>query len=117
MVIHRHLERRETLAYWPAEIAENGETVGLITNLNEEGLQIHSDHGFIKGQRLSIRIAVDVAQAGKDHISVCVENVWSAVSSVGGLTHAGFKIIDLSDSARLSLRSLMETFSYTSETQ
>ena len=84
MVIHRHLERRETLAYWPAEIAENGETVGLITNLNEEGLQIHSDHGFIKGQKLSIRIAVDVAQAGKDHISVCVENVWSAVSSVGG---------------------------------
>jgi hypothetical protein len=113
----RHLERRETLAYWPAEAVENGEAVGLVTNLNEAGIQIHSAHGFLKGQKLAIRITVDVAQAGTDHISLSVENVWSSRSSVAGLYHAGFRIIDISDSARLSVRALIEAFSYTSETQ
>ena len=114
MDIKRHLERRETLAYWPAEAVGNGEAVGLVTNLSEEGIQIHSEHGFRKGQKLAIRIRVDVAQAGTDHITVDVENIWSSASSVGGLHHAGFRIIKMSDRARSSLIALTDAFSYRS---
>ncbi|MBI3987510.1 MAG: PilZ domain-containing protein [Lentisphaerae bacterium] len=108
----RHLERRETLAYWPAEDTVKGEHVGLVTNLTEEGIQIHSKHAFPKGQRLSIRIAVDATLIGTDHISVVVENVWCSASGVPGLNHAGFRIVDISDTARKGIRDLLWAFSY-----
>jgi len=66
----RHLERRETLAYWPATDTGKGESVGLVTDLTEEGIHLHSKHGFLKGQTLTIRIAVDALLAGTDHISL-----------------------------------------------
>jgi hypothetical protein len=109
----RHLERRETLTSWPAEDIENGEAVGLLTNLHEEGVQIHSEHRFLKGETLTIRITVDAMLAGTPHISVVVENVWSSDRYVGGLHPAGFRIVDISDKARKSVRALIAAFSYT----
>lgn len=112
MKAHRNRERRETLGYWPAEDAENGQAVGLVTNLTEEGLQIHSRHGFLKKQVLTVRIKVDAIPAGKDTISLVIENVWSRPSGVPGLYHAGFKVLAASTKAKRSLRNLFKAFSY-----
>jgi hypothetical protein len=108
----RHFDRRETLAYWPATDMEKGESVGVVTNLSEKGVEIHSKHGFVKGQTLTIRIAVDAKLCGTDHISLVVENVWSRASGVAGLFHAGFRSVDISDRAKRALRNLMAAFSY-----
>lgn len=109
---HRHIERRETLAYWPAVDTVSGDSVGLITNLSEEGVQIHSKHDFSVGQLLTIRIAVDPELTGCDFISIAIENVWCRASGVPGLFHAGFKIVDISDKAKRGLKNLFESFSY-----
>ena len=112
MFKERHRERRETLAYWPAEDVEKGEAVGLVTNLSEEGVQIHSKHEFLKGQTSTIRITVDAMLTGTDHISLVIENVWCRASGVPDLYHTGFKIVDISDMARRGLRNLLQAFSY-----
>ena len=108
----RHKERRETLAYWPARDVKKGEPVGLVSNLNDEGVQIHSKHSFRKGEILTIRIAVEPMLAGTDRITLVVENVWCRASGLSGLHHAGFKIVDISALARRSLSKLLESFSY-----
>ena len=108
----RHIERRETLAYWPAQNIDNGEAVGLVTDLSEEGIQIHSKHEFIKGKRLDIRIAVDAKLMGTDHITLIIENVWCRASAVPDLYHAGFKIVDISVREKNNLKSLLQAFSY-----
>lgn len=86
--------------------------VGLVTNFSNEGIQIHSVHAFSKGDTLTIRIDVDEMLAGTDHISMVVKNVWCRSSRVESLYHAGFKIIDISERAKINLQNLMETFSY-----
>ena len=108
----RHLERRETLAYWPAKDAETGEAVGLVRDLTEEGVQMHSEHDFVVGHTFTMRIAVDATLAGTDKISLLVEVIWCSRSGVPGLYHAGFKIMDISDKARRSIRALIQAFSY-----
>lgn len=108
----RHAERRETLAYWPAEDDEKGESVGLVTDLSEEGICVHGVHGFTKGQMLTLRIAVDKKMSGTSHITLRVRNAWSRASAVPGLYHAGFKIVEISDEARKAIRNLLQSFSY-----
>ena len=108
----RHFDRRETLAYWPVQQTEKGEAVGLVTNFSREGIQIHSKHTFSKGEILTIQIAVDAIFAGADNITMVVENAWCHASRVENLYHAGFKIMDISDRAKQSLRNLIEAFSY-----
>jgi hypothetical protein len=109
---HRHIERRETLAYWPAKDTEKGEAVGLVSDLTEEGIQLHSKHDFGKGEMLNIRIMVDAKLTGADHLSLIIKNVWCRASGVPGLYHAGFQIVDISDTARRILRNLLQAFSY-----
>jgi len=108
----RQRERRETLAYWPVEDMEKGEAVGLVTNLSEDGIQIHSKHDFRKGQVLTIRIAVDARLSGTNQICLVVENVWCRTSGLKTLYHAGFKIVDISEAATRGLRNLLAAFSY-----
>jgi hypothetical protein len=108
----RHLERRETLAYWPVKNGNTGETVGLVSNLSEEGVQIHSRHEFDRGAVLPIRIKVDAVLVGTDHISLTIENVWCQASGVHDLYFAGFKIVEISDAAKGSLKSLLAAFSF-----
>lgn len=108
----RHLERRETLGYWPAEQEGTGESVGLVTDLSNEGVQIHSKHRFVKGQKLTLRIVVDPKLGGTDHITLTVENAWCRTSGVPDLFHAGFKIVSISEAAREHLHRLLEAFSY-----
>lgn len=108
----RHLERRETLAHWQARAEESGESVGLVSDMNLEGINIHSDHEFTKGQQISLRITVDPKICGTDHIVLLVENVWSHRSGVSHLYHAGFRIITLSSEARVCLNKLLLAFSY-----
>jgi hypothetical protein len=112
MYKERHRERRETLAYWPAKDAEKGEAVGLVTNLSEEGIQIHSKHEFRKGQVITMRITVDPKLAKTDHISLVIENVWCRASEVHGLYHAGFRTVGISNTAKKGLRNLFQAFSY-----
>lgn len=108
----RHRERRETLAYWPVEDAKKGEAVGLVTDISDEGMQIHSKHEFAKGETMTVRIALNAKLTGISTISAVVENVWCQPSAVDGLYHAGFKVVDMSDRAKLSVRKLLELFSY-----
>ena len=108
----RYLERRETLAYWPAADTAKGETVGLVTDLTEKGIRIHSKHGFLKGEVLTIRIAVDAQLAGADHILLTIENVWCRASGLPDLYHGGFKIVKISDKAKAGIRNLLQAFSY-----
>lgn len=108
----RHLERRETLAFWPAKDAETGEAVGLVRDLSVEGVQMHSEHDFVVGHTFTIRIAVDGTLAGTDKISLLVEVIWCSRSGVPGLYHAGLKIIDISDEARRNITALVQAFSY-----
>jgi hypothetical protein len=108
----RHSERRETLGYWPVEDTDSGEAVGLVTNLNEEGVQVHSRHGFSKGQVLTIRIEASTGPAGASPIALLVENAWCRASGVPGLYHAGFKVVGISDRARRGIKNLLQAFSY-----
>ena len=108
----RHRERRETLAYWPVEDTEKSEAVGLVTDLSAEGIQIHSNHKFRKGKALTVRIAVDAALIGTDHISLVIQNVWCRASGIHGLYHTGFKIVEISETERRNLQKLFQAFSY-----
>ena len=108
----RHLERRETLAYWPALEEQNGEAVGLVTNLSEEGISIHSHVQFEYGHRLNIRVPVDPALAGYSFLHLHIENMWCHSSGVKGTFHSGFKIINLSNEAREGIQKLLTAFSY-----
>ncbi|MEI6167903.1 MAG: hypothetical protein WCS52_11970 [bacterium] len=108
----RHLERRETLAYWPALEEQTGDSVGLVTNLNEEGISIHSHHQFEQGHRLNIRVGVDPELTGRPFIHLHVENAWCHPSGIEGIYHAGFKLINLSEEARDGIQKLLTSFSY-----
>lgn len=108
----RHAERRETLAYWPARDEQSGESVGLVTDLSEEGISIHSQTGFEPGQRLNLRMSVDQKLAGLQVIHLHVENIWCHPSGVSGSFHSGFKLINLSFEARDGIRRLVTAFSY-----
>jgi hypothetical protein len=108
----RHLERRETLAYWPASDEQCGESAGLVTNLNEEGISIHSPHPFEPGHRLNIRVQVDPQMAGHPFIHLHVENVWCRPSGMSGIYHAGFRLVNVSPEAREEIQKLLTAFSY-----
>ena len=108
----RHQERVETLAYWPVSDVEKNKVVGLVTNLTDEGLHLHSPHEFPKGRVMTLRIILDPRLTGLDYISLVVENVWCSASSTRGLYHAGFKIVDMTDDAKRQLRELFQLYSY-----
>ena len=108
----RHLERRETLAYWPAQQEETGEKVGLVTDITEQGINLHSETEFPKGRRLHLRIATDRETAGVDHVSLQVQNVWCRKSEVGNIYHSGFKILEISKEAQQALQQLLRAFSF-----
>lgn len=108
----RHTERRETLAYWPARDEQSGESVGLITDLSEEGINIHSQSQFEQGQRINIRVAVDPKLTGRHSLHLHVEAVWSHPSEVVGSFHSGFKLLNLSAEAREGIQKLLSSFSY-----
>lgn len=112
--IKRHLERRETLGYLPVQRADDGEQLGLATNLHEEGIQIQGKQAFKKGQILDIKIAVDPKLCGTDRISLTIQNVWCRAGEGTGLYLAGFQIMNLSAGARCGLRRLLDAFSYPS---
>jgi len=108
----RHFERRETLAYWPAREEQTGESVGLVTNLSEDGISIHSPHPFETGHRMNIRVTVDSKLSGTHLLHLHVENAWCHPSGVSGTYHAGFKIINLSPDAEEGIQKLLTAFSY-----
>jgi len=108
----RHLERRETLAYWPALEEQTGESVGLVTNLSEEGISLHSQCLFEQGHRLNIRVTVDPNLTGTHFIHLHVENAWCHPSGVPGSYQAGFKILNLSPESRTGIQNLLKSFSY-----
>jgi hypothetical protein len=108
----RHAERRETLAYWPAKSEADGRAIGLVTDLSEDGLGIHSEHGFRKGQTVAIRIAADPGLSGMASIPLVVRNVWCHPSGVDPLFHSGFRVVKISAKARACLHRLEEAFSY-----
>ncbi len=113
----RHLERRETSAHWTARQDATGNAVGLVADMSTEGIGIHSDHGFTKGQQLSLRVSVDASLCGHDHLCLQVENVWCQRNGASGLYHAGCKIVALSKQARLCIERLMTAFSYPAPSQ
>lgn len=108
----RHTERRETLAYWPARDEQSGESMGLVTDLSEEGISIHSQSNFEPGQRLNIRVAVDPKLTGLHYLHLHVENAWCHPSGMAGSFHSGFKLINLSPEAREGIMRLIASFSY-----
>jgi len=110
----RQSERRETLGYWPAHELGSEDAVGLVTDLSNDGVHIHSIHSFKKGQRLHIRLSVDEVLIGSSEISLEIENVWCRPSAVASLYHAGFRIVNLPDHQKENLEKLIKAFSYPS---
>ena len=108
----RHAERRETLAYWPARDEQSGESVGLVTDLSDEGINIHSQTPFELGQRLNIRVAVDPKLTGLHYLHLHVENAWCHPSGVAGMFHSGFRLWNLSEDSREAIHKLLMSFSY-----
>lgn len=108
----RRAERRETLAYWPARDEQSGEPVGFVTDLSEEGINLHSQAPFGLGHRLNIRVVVDPKLTGLHHLLLHIENAWCRPSEVKGMFHAGFRLRNLSDESRQGIRKLLANFSY-----
>ncbi len=108
----RHAERRETLAYWPAQEEQTGETVGLVTNLSEEGINIHSQHAFEHGQRLNLRVAIDPNLSGLHFLHLHAENAWCQPSAMPGYFQAGFKLVNLSPDMREGILKLITAYSF-----
>ena len=108
----RHAVRRETLAYWPVEREDSGEAVGLVTDMSEIGLHLHSKHRFVKGRKLTVRIMADPKLSGGDHITLQIKNAWCRRSEVSDLYHSGFIIVKMSPEARRELHRLLQAFSY-----
>ena len=108
----RHTERRETLAYWPARDEQSGESVGLVTDLSEEGVSLHSQSSFEPGHRFNLRMAVDPKLAGVTVIHLHVETIWCQPSGIAGCFHSGFKLLNASFETRDAIRKLLTAFSY-----
>lgn len=108
----RHSDRRETFAYWPAYNEFTGKKVGLLTNISDEGIQLHSANPFEPEQIIPLRIAPPARLTGAKEIVLTVQNVWCWPASNPALYHAGFKIIRASPMARKALRKLKDAFSY-----
>lgn len=108
----RRSQRRETLAQWPVKNAENGETVGWVINISDEGMQIQTRRKFARKETLTVHLTLDPRLIGTGQISVVIENVWCQVSSIKGRFKAGFRIIDISERAKTSIRKLMDLFSF-----
>lgn len=112
MKSRRHLERRESLAYWHAHQEHTGKLLGLVTELTDEGVNIHSRRSFMKGQTFSIKVNLDMELSGKEEIRLKIKNVWCRRSEMSGIYHAGFEILNISDEDRNAVRKLLESFSY-----
>lgn len=108
----RRSERRETLAYWEARRADNGAPAGRVSNITPEGLNLHTTHPFLPGDQLRLRILLDRAMAGAEHIDVDIENAWCRPTEDPAVFHAGFKILKISDAARKVVERLLAEFSY-----
>lgn len=108
----RHLQRRETLAFWPVHHAETGELLGTVADLTEEGLQLHSLRTFRVGESVNIHMAVDKKLTGVPQLNFHIINVWCKENEVENVCHAGFRITHLSDVSRVGIRDLLAAFSY-----
>jgi len=112
MQTNRHLQRRETLAFWPAHHAVTGELIGTVVDLTEEGLMLHSLRTFRTGEELTIHMAVDKRLTGVPQLSFHIINMWCKANEVENLYHAGFRITHLEDASRVGIRDLLQAFSY-----
>lgn len=108
----RHTERRETLAYWTARDEQSGDPIGLVTDLSEEGINLHSQTSFAPGQRLNVRITAEPGLTGLHCLHLHAENVWCHSSGITGMFHAGFRLRNLSAESREGIRKLLTHFSY-----
>jgi hypothetical protein len=108
----RHSDRRETFAYWPAHNEYTGKKVGMVTNISDEGIQIHSEVPFETDQIIPLRLAPPSHLTGAKEIRLTVQNVWCWPAATAGLYHGGFKILRASPVARKALQKLKDAFSY-----
>jgi hypothetical protein len=108
----RHSDRRETFAYWPAHNEFTGKPLGMVTNISEEGIQLHSEDPFDKDQIIPLRLAPPANLTGAREILLTVQNVWCWPAVNPALYHAGFKIIRATPLARKALQKLKDAFSY-----
>jgi len=102
----RHIQRRETLAFWPAHDSVTGELISTVADLTEEGLMLHSSRPYRVEEVLDIRLI------GIPQMEFHLINMWCKENETENLYHAGFRITHLSDASRVGIRDLLQAFSY-----
>jgi hypothetical protein len=108
----RQIDRLETFAYWPAHNEFTGKKVGMLTNISDAGIQLHSEVPFTADQIIPLRLAPPSNMTGVKEILLTVQNVWCWPAVNPKLYHAGFKIIRATYTARKALKKLEDAFSY-----
>ncbi len=113
----RQSDRRETLAYWPAFNEYTGKKVGLLTDISEGGIQLHSEAPFLPDQRISLVISPPSPLTGAKEIRFTVQTIWCRPAIEPHLYHAGFKIVRITPRARAALEKLQNAFSFVTPSQ
>ncbi|MEI6970663.1 MAG: PilZ domain-containing protein [bacterium] len=107
----RTSERRETFEYWTVTEAETGKRIGMVVDLNREGLRLHCDAPVKAGTQLICAIHLDKRIAGVDTIELVLKCRWCRKVKTSHLSACGFELVEQSKAYMKVEQRLIDFFS------
>ena len=85
--------RHETFEYWTVTDTGTGRRIGVVVDLNREGLRIHCEESVPAGRVMHVTIHVDKRITGVEKIDLEVRCRWCRKTRAAKLNAAGFAIV------------------------
>ncbi len=106
----RRLDRKKTRQELRVVNSMNGELLGVVANLHEEGFMLLGAIGVKEGGVYQTQLVFTEPVDGRESLQLGVECLWLNETDVGTQMWAGFHIIDVADADKALIPKLVEQF-------
>ena len=106
---NRRAPRRRVETNIPVENAITDQVIGHVGNISSSGMMLISDHALVSDAIYQLRLTLPSRGQGTHIIEFGVHEQWSEAANVPGQHWTGFRIIAISESDALKLRTWVET--------